>query len=324
MRCSSEAGITLARLAREPFVVREAGSDTRHAMVDALGRHGDKLKIALEVKSTETIKQAVIAGMGVAFLSGHTVSRELRDGSLVALDVVGFPLMLNWYLVQRRTKRLPPVAQAFREFLLSEGAALLARLVPLPACDQAPGRSPSATSSIISRASPSSSACSCSFVSPAGTNRCAATLKLRLPVPGLVTISVCMFSMLTERIARMRVSELTMPFAVVADQLQLDAAPAGCRLAGGAARHGDSQAGRFQSAQRSGQRIGTVARHVEMHHAGKLAGGARQPARRPVGAMTLCTFGQCIDDALPVGADHRGHQRPPCCRRRLRSVQPNA
>jgi len=127
-----ERGITLARLVREPFIVREPGSDTRHAMADALGRHGDKLKVALEVKSTETIKQAVIAGMGVAFLSGHTVSRELRDGSLVALDVAGFPMTLNWYLVQRRHKRLPPVARAFCEFLLSEGAELLSRVVPLP------------------------------------------------------------------------------------------------------------------------------------------------------------------------------------------------
>lgn len=128
----AERGIPLQRLVREPFIVREPGSDTRHAMADALGRHGDKLNIALEVKSTETIKQAVIAGMGVAFLSGHTVSRELRDGSLVALDVAGFPMPLHWYLVQRRHKRLPPVARAFREFLLSEGAELLSRVVPLP------------------------------------------------------------------------------------------------------------------------------------------------------------------------------------------------
>jgi DNA-binding transcriptional LysR family regulator len=128
----AEHGIPLQRLVREPFIVREPGSDTRHAMADALGRHGDKLNIALEVKSTETIKQAVIAGMGVAFLSGHTVSRELRDGSLVALDVAGFPITLNWYLVQRRHKRLPPVARAFREFLLSEGAELVSRVVPLP------------------------------------------------------------------------------------------------------------------------------------------------------------------------------------------------
>lgn len=126
-----ERGIALSRLVREPFIVREPGSDTRHSMVDAFGRHHAQLNIALEVKSTETIKQAVIAGMGVAFLSGHTVSRELRDGSLVALDVQGFPVMLHWYLVQRRHKRLPPVAQAFREFLLREGSALVERFVPV-------------------------------------------------------------------------------------------------------------------------------------------------------------------------------------------------
>ena len=128
-----EHGITLARLVRERFIVREAGSDTRHAMTDALKRHHAQLNVALEVKSTETIKQAVIAGMGVAFISGHTVSRELRDGSLVSLDVQGFPVRLNWYIVQRRNKRLPPVALAFREFLLAEGTALVDRFVPVPA-----------------------------------------------------------------------------------------------------------------------------------------------------------------------------------------------
>lgn len=129
---SGERGITLARLVREPFIVREAASDTRHAMADAFKRHHAQLNVALEVKSTETIKQAVIAGMGLAFISGHTVSRELRDGSLVALDVQGFPLRLNWYVVQRRNKRLPPVALAFKEFLLAEGAALVDHFVPVP------------------------------------------------------------------------------------------------------------------------------------------------------------------------------------------------
>lgn len=126
-----ERAIPLARLVRERFIVREPGSDTRHSMADGLGRHHAQVNVALEVKSTETIKQAVIAGMGVAFLSGHTVSRELRDGSLTLLDVQGFPLMLNWYLVTRRNKRLAPVAQAFREFLLSEGSALIDRVVPV-------------------------------------------------------------------------------------------------------------------------------------------------------------------------------------------------
>ena len=88
------------------------------------------MNIAMEIRSTETIKQAVIAGMGVSFVSAHTISQELQSGSLRVLDVEGFPLMLNWYVVHRRTKRLPPVAQAFKDFLLSDGAALIAQIVP--------------------------------------------------------------------------------------------------------------------------------------------------------------------------------------------------
>jgi DNA-binding transcriptional LysR family regulator len=84
----------------------------------------------MEIRSTETIKQAVIAGMGVSFVSAHTVSQDLKAGSLCVLDVEGFPLMLNWYVVHRRTKRLPPVAQAFKDFLLSDGASLISQIVP--------------------------------------------------------------------------------------------------------------------------------------------------------------------------------------------------
>ena len=129
---AAEKRIALARLVREPFIVRERGSDTWQSMADGLGRHLDKLNIAMQIKSTETIKQAVLAGMGISFLSAHTVSRELRDGSLVVLDVQGFPLMLDWYLVRRCTKRLPPVAQAFRRFLLDDGARLIDAVVPVP------------------------------------------------------------------------------------------------------------------------------------------------------------------------------------------------
>lgn len=122
---ASKKHIPFARLAREAFVVREKGSDTRHSMEDGFGRHLADINIAMEIKSTETIKQAVIAGMGISFLSAHTVSRELQSGSLTVLDVQGFPLMLNWYVVHRKNKRLPPVAQAFKSFLMSDGAALI-------------------------------------------------------------------------------------------------------------------------------------------------------------------------------------------------------
>ena len=83
----------------------------------------------MEIKSTETIKQAVMAGMGVSFLSAHTISRELQAGSLAVLDVQGFPLMLNWYVVHRRSKRLPPVAQAFKSFLMKDGAAMIEQTI---------------------------------------------------------------------------------------------------------------------------------------------------------------------------------------------------
>jgi len=127
----NERRIPMARIVREPFVVREKGSDTWQSMADGFGRHLERLNVTMEIKSTETIKQAVIAGMGISFMSAHTVSHELRAGSLAVLDVQGLPLMLNWYVVQRRQKRLPPVAQAFRQFLLSDGARLIDETVPL-------------------------------------------------------------------------------------------------------------------------------------------------------------------------------------------------
>jgi LysR family transcriptional regulator, low CO2-responsive transcriptional regulator len=121
--------IPVSRLAREPFVVREKGSDTWHSMEEGFGAHLAELNIAMEIKSTETIKQAVMAGMGVTFLSAHTISRELKAGSLAVLDVQGFPLMLNWYVVHRRSKRLPPVAQAFKSFLMTDGAAMIEQTI---------------------------------------------------------------------------------------------------------------------------------------------------------------------------------------------------
>ena len=121
--------IEMRRIVREPFVMRERGSDTWQVMKEAFGEHIDALPVALEITSTETLKQAVMAGLGVGFLSAHTVAQELRTESLVVLDVRGFPLVQRWYVVHRRHKRLPPVAKAFQDFLRDEGAALLARIM---------------------------------------------------------------------------------------------------------------------------------------------------------------------------------------------------
>jgi DNA-binding transcriptional LysR family regulator len=70
----------------------------------------------------------VIAGMGISFLSAHTIGRELATRQLAVLDVVGFPLMLEWYVVHLRQKVLAPVAVAFKAFLLERGAALIGQV----------------------------------------------------------------------------------------------------------------------------------------------------------------------------------------------------
>jgi DNA-binding transcriptional LysR family regulator len=137
------ARIPVYRIIREPFVVREKGSDTWNSMVDAFGTNLPGLNIAMQIRSTETIKQAVIAGMGVSFLSAHTISRELQSGALTVLDVQGFPLMLNWYVVHRRTKRLPPVAQAFKNFLLADGARLIDQALGMRSATRAAPRTAS-------------------------------------------------------------------------------------------------------------------------------------------------------------------------------------
>ena len=118
-------GIPLSLIAGERFVVREHGSDTRSAMAHGFGHWLPRLDLTMEIGSNEMIKQAVMAGMGLTFLSAYAVALEVKVGSLAVLDVEGFPLIENWYVVHRRAKRLLPVASAFNAFLIDHGAALI-------------------------------------------------------------------------------------------------------------------------------------------------------------------------------------------------------
>ena len=121
--------LPLERLASETFIIRERGSGTRAAMEHVFAERGFKAGETLEMSSNETIKQAVMAGMGIAFLSMHTIGLELRAGRLALLAVNGLPVMREWYVIHRRGKRLSPAAQAFKSFLLEQGAALIERAV---------------------------------------------------------------------------------------------------------------------------------------------------------------------------------------------------
>jgi DNA-binding transcriptional LysR family regulator len=75
--------------------------------------------------SNETIKQAVMAGLGIAFISAHTVAAEVESCRLVALDVEGLPVRRQWFVVRRTDKAMMPAVEAFAAFLSKEGGGFL-------------------------------------------------------------------------------------------------------------------------------------------------------------------------------------------------------
>lgn len=115
----------LAALAPYSFIVREHGSGTRAAMERFLGERRFTPRITMEMGSNEAIKQAVMAGMGISFLSLHTLGLELRSGLLQLLDVEDTPLLRSWHLVHLQSKVLSPAAEAFRYFVLERAPAHL-------------------------------------------------------------------------------------------------------------------------------------------------------------------------------------------------------
>ncbi len=112
--------VPLQRLQGETFLVREQGSGTRSLMERVFAEKGLAPATPIEMSSTEAIKQGVEAGLGLALLSLHTLEMELALRRLVVLHVEGFPVLREWYIVHRSGKRLSAVAQAFRDFILTE------------------------------------------------------------------------------------------------------------------------------------------------------------------------------------------------------------
>ncbi|MCU7960545.1 MAG: LysR family transcriptional regulator [gamma proteobacterium symbiont of Bathyaustriella thionipta] len=121
---ASQSAIPIKQFEDERFVVREAGSGTRAAIERFFIAAGVSFHTGMEMTSNEAIKQAVEAGLGLGIVSRHTIGLELRTGNLISLDVQGFPIMRDWYVVHRKGKRLSPVAKKFREFVLSEAEKL--------------------------------------------------------------------------------------------------------------------------------------------------------------------------------------------------------
>jgi LysR family transcriptional regulator, low CO2-responsive transcriptional regulator len=124
--------ISRERIAKEKFLVREPGSGTRMSLEIFFSRVSAKLEnIGVEMGSNETIKQAVMAGLGVAFISAHTIEAEVETGRLAILDVEGTPIRRQWFSVSRSDRAATPAMDAFSAFLAQRGAQFLPVAMPL-------------------------------------------------------------------------------------------------------------------------------------------------------------------------------------------------
>ncbi len=118
--------ISKEQISNEHFLIRESGSGTRTSLEIFISEVPGRLdRIGTEMGSNETIKQSVIAGLGIAFISAHTIEQELILKRLVILDVVGTPIRRQWFSVSRTDRTITPSMLAFEKFLRKSGSSYL-------------------------------------------------------------------------------------------------------------------------------------------------------------------------------------------------------
>ncbi len=113
----------LADVRTEPLIMRERGSGSREALeraLDAVGLGLGAFRVVGEMGSTQAVKQAVRAGVGIAFVSKRAVEDECRAGLLTCVRVRDLTVARSFYLVTHRERTRSPLAQAFAELIESE------------------------------------------------------------------------------------------------------------------------------------------------------------------------------------------------------------
>ena len=120
--------LAIGDLVAERLITREEGSGTRMLMERACLAAGFTPRIGMTTDSNETIKQAVMAGMGIAVISRHTIGLELALGLVRTLPVEGFPVLRAWFVAHRRSMPMMPGHAHLEEFLVRNGQAVIDEL----------------------------------------------------------------------------------------------------------------------------------------------------------------------------------------------------
>jgi DNA-binding transcriptional LysR family regulator len=122
---AGEKNISMDRLSKERFLEREQGSGTRLVFDSLLEENRLSIKSYMELGSTEAVKQGVMAGLGIAVLSLHSIQFELESGRLKVLDVSGFPLKRRWYIVHMKGHKPSLSGQTFLQYMLNNGEQIV-------------------------------------------------------------------------------------------------------------------------------------------------------------------------------------------------------
>lgn len=110
--------LPLQELAADRFILRESGSGTRMAADRHFRRVRFRPDVRLELGSNEAVKEAVAGGLGLGVVSSHALHGKQKDHGVSVVDVAGFPLPSAWHLVHPRSKKLAPLALAFKQHML--------------------------------------------------------------------------------------------------------------------------------------------------------------------------------------------------------------
>ncbi|MCB4362900.1 LysR family transcriptional regulator [Hydrogenophaga taeniospiralis] len=116
-------------LRQEDFIFREPGSSTRLFLEQLLQAQSIQVRQRLELSGNETVKHAVMEGLGISFLSAHVFQVELEAGRIAVLDLADMPKYIDWCFIHRRDVTLNGVNQAFKDFVFAEGTRIAACLV---------------------------------------------------------------------------------------------------------------------------------------------------------------------------------------------------
>ena len=111
----TKKNISIKDLNKEILLTREIGSGTRITVERFTGLDFNS---DIQINSNEAIVEAVQAGLGIGFVSKHSVNLQLKNNIIKQLDVAPFPIIRQWHIVHHAEAELSPIARRFKQFVI--------------------------------------------------------------------------------------------------------------------------------------------------------------------------------------------------------------